>query len=114
MAKKTKIINIYITPGTFALLFRKTGDYDFSELSQLRQVLSNERAKILNIIKTKKPESIYSLTKISGRDFKSVKKDLSVLEKFGIISFEKGEKGRRKKLKPVLEVDNLQINFDFS
>jgi predicted transcriptional regulator len=114
MKQKTKIINLYITPGTFAFLFRRTGDYDFSELSQLRQVLSNERAKILNIIKTKKPESIYSLTKISGRDFKSVKNDLSILEKFGIISLEKGEKGRRKKLKPVLEVDKLQINFDFS
>jgi predicted transcriptional regulator len=76
--------------------------------------LSNERAKLLNTIKTKNPESMYHLSKISGRDFKSIKKDLEILERFGIISFEKAEKGKRRRLKPVLALDKLQINFEFT
>ena len=114
MKQKTKIVNLYITPSTLSFLFRKTGDYDFSELSQLRQILSNERAKLLNTIKTKHPESMYHLAKITGRDFKSIKKDLDVLEKFGIVQFQKEQKGKRKKLKPVLAIDKLQINFEFT
>ena len=114
MKQRTRVVNLSITPGTFSFLFRKTGDYDFSEISQLRQVLSNERAKLLSIIKSKNPESMYHLAKLLERDFKSVKKDLSILQKFGIIDFEKSEKGRRRRLKPLLSVDKLQINFDFS
>ncbi|MEM4270666.1 MAG: hypothetical protein QXO70_01065 [Candidatus Pacearchaeota archaeon] len=114
MKQKTRIVNLYITPGALAFLFRKTEDYDFSELSQFRQVLSNERAKIINIIKTKNPESIYHLAKIAKRDFKSVLKDISILQKFGIINLEKSEKGKRKKFKPVLAIDKLQINIDFT
>jgi len=114
MKLKTKVVNLYIKPGTLSFLFRKSGDYDFSELSQLRQILSNERAKLLNLIRTKNPESMYHLSKISGRDFKSIKKDLDVLEKFGIIEYQKEQKGKRKKLKPVLAVSKLQVNFEFT
>jgi predicted transcriptional regulator len=114
MARKTKVVNLYITPGTLSFLFRKTGDYDFSELSQLRQILSNERAKLINTIKTKNPESMYHLSKIAKRDFKSVQKDLEILQKFGIIEFKKESVGKRKKLKPVLAIDKLQINFEFT
>ncbi len=114
MKQRTRIINISIMPGAFSFLFRRSEDYDFSELSQLRQILSNERAKLVSIIRTKNPESIYHLAKISKRDFKSVQKDLSLLQKFGIIEFQKGEKGKRRRFKPVISVDKLQINFDFS
>ena len=115
MAKRQRVINIYITPGTFSFLFRKSKEgYDLSEITELRQLLSNEKAKLLNVIKTKNPESIYHLAKIAGRDFKSIKKDLSILEKFGLVRFEKQETGNRRRLKPIMTIDKLQINIDFS
>lgn len=117
MAKKrTKTINISITPGTFSYLFRRfrgeKSDYEFSELSDFRQILSNEKAKILYSIKNDKPESIYRLAKILKRDFKSVRDDVKVLEKVGFIELVKESKGQRKKLKPVLVIDSLHVVFD--
>lgn len=119
MAKKGKrLINLYITPTAFNSLFKrisgqKVEDYDFSGIKELRQLLSNEKAKILHTIKDSNPESIYDLAKKVNRDFKSVLKDSKLLEKFGFISFKKSSKGRRVRLKPELEVSELSININF-
>ena len=75
-------------------------------------MLSNEKAKILYSIRYDKPTSIYHLSKLLKRDFKSVREDLIVLEKFGFIEFKKELKGNRKSLKPVLVIDSLHINFE--
>lgn len=118
MAKKTKskTINLSITPTKFTSLFnRLRGDkseYEFSEISELRSLLSNEKAKVLYSIKYDKPKSIYHLSKLLKRDFKSVRGDLLVLEKFGFISFEKVITGNRKSLKPILAIDSLHIIFE--
>lgn len=114
MASKQKIINLYITPSSFSFLFRKSGDYDFSEISGLRSLLSNEKSKLINLIKTKSPNSIYHLAKLAKRDFKSVQQDVQILKKFGIIDLVKQEQGNRKRLKPVLLINKIQINLDFS
>jgi predicted transcriptional regulator len=120
MAKKakTRIVNLYITPGAFASIFKRLkGDksnYDFSALAELRLLLSNEKAKTLNAIKDRKPGSIYQLAKILGRDFKAVSQDVKLLEKFGFIELIEEKKGKTRKLKPVLAIDNLQINIGFS
>jgi len=119
MAKKerTRIVNLYISPNAFSSIFKRLrgerSDYDFSGLADLRQLLSNEKAKILNTIKNRNPESIYHLAKILGRDFKAVSKDIKLLERFGFIELKHEVKGKRKKLKPVVVIDNLQINISF-
>lgn len=117
MAKKViKKLNISITPSKFSFIFRRfrgnKSDYEFSDLSDLRQILSNEKAKILYTVKNDKPESIYHLAKMLKRDFKSVRKDLKILEKIGFIKLVKESKGQRKKLKPVLTIDSLNIVFN--
>ena len=79
MAKKTKTrqITLINESGSFKTLFKKFAgekkSYDFEGLSALRNLLSNEKARILNVIKLKNPTSIYNLSKILERDFKSVK-----------------------------------------
>lgn len=117
MAKttETKNINIGIESGAFTGIFRrlrgeKTG-YDFSGISALRQLLSNERARLLSTIKSQKPVSIYHLAKILGRDFKSVRQDVKLLEKFGFLELESGRKGKREMLKPVLVADAINITI---
>lgn len=119
MAAKTRkrIVNLYITQNAFASIFKRLrgdrSEFDFSALAELRQLLNNEKAKILNIIKNNKPESIYKLARILGRDFKSVREDIKILEKFGFVELKENSKGKRKMLKPVISIDNLQINMSF-
>ena len=83
---KVREITIEQSKGTFSL-FKKAGtskgDYDFEGLSVLRQLLSNEKARLLNIVKTQSPGSIYELSKKLGRTFKSVSDDVKFLERFG-------------------------------
>jgi len=115
MEKKldTKTINLDIETGTFTGIFRRlTGQkrsHDFKALSSLRQLLSNERARLLYTIKNKNPSSIYQLAKLLERDFKSVRQDVKLLERFGFLELESNRKGRREMLKPVLIVDKINI-----
>jgi len=117
MANKIKIrdINIVEEEGTFNTFFKKfTGEkeeYDFEGISALRKLLSNEKARILHTIKTKKPGSIYQLAKILSRDFKSVNDDIKLLERFGFIDMISEKTGKRERLKPVLVVDSITINI---
>lgn len=82
-------------------------------LKDVRSLLSNEKAKLLWLIKTKKPNSIYELAKISGRSFKAVKQDLAILEKFGLIKFIRAREKNREKLKPELQFEKLVLNINF-
>lgn len=117
MAKKTtKKINISITPISFTSIFSKLKGqtkYDFSDIHNLRRLLSNERAKILYTIKNEEPASLYKLAKLLKRDFKSVRQDVLLLQEFGFIKLEKAITKQRKSLKPVLLANSLQINFEF-
>ncbi|MEM4703041.1 MAG: hypothetical protein QXP53_00960 [Candidatus Pacearchaeota archaeon] len=93
---------------------RKAGPLALSqhiELSDIRALLSNEKARLLHLIKTKKPSSIYKLAKLSARDFKAVREDLRTLEKFGLIKMVKERTKAREKLKPVLQVNKLNLSI---
>ena len=116
MAKtiKTKTISISEKEGTFSTIFHrfKGNKPRNSEIANLRQLLSNEKARILHIIKTKKPSSIYELAKILGRDFKAVRQDIKLLEKFGFIELISSHKQGRERLRPVVDVDKIVINVN--
>ncbi|MBU0907414.1 MAG: HTH domain-containing protein [Nanoarchaeota archaeon] len=116
MAGKSKVREITIIDegGTFnALLSRFTGEkeYDFEGLKTVRRILSNEKARVINTIKNKKPKSIYELAKILGRDFKSVKEDIKLLEKFGFIDIVAEKSGKRERMRPILIVDSMYIHI---
>jgi predicted transcriptional regulator len=118
MAKKprTRNITLGIESGTFTGIFRRLRGqkkgYDFSGISALRQLFSNERARILHAIKTKQPESIYKLAKILERDFKSVRQDIKLLERFGFVELDAKAVGKRDTLKPILAVDKVEITIN--
>ena len=117
MAFKTKIreISIVDNEGTFNYFFRKIAgdkpDYDFDSLSTLRKLLSNQKARLLHIIKTKKPTSVYQLAKILNRDLKSVNNDIKLLDKFGFIDLISEKTGKRERLRPVLTTDSIHIDL---
>jgi predicted transcriptional regulator len=89
----------------------KESDYDPSDIELLRTIFSNEKTKILYTIKKHKPKSIYELAKILKRDFKSVYKDLKVLERFEFIEFYSEKVGNRESLRPVLALNELNITI---
>lgn len=118
MAKKERVrfIDLKVRDSAFTAFFRKFGiagkthgGINFDEIAALRHLLSNEKAKILRVIQDKKPESIYELAKILGRDFKAVRKDVELLQQYEIIRLIQKDKGKRKQLKPALNLDILHI-----
>ena len=107
---KTRYVNVNVREGNFvSRFFTSSKKTNFSDIVLLRKLLSNEKARILHILKTKKPKSIYALAKILGRDFKSVHDDLKILEKFSFVKFNPHKTGKRISLAPVLDLDQLQI-----
>ncbi len=111
---KTREITITEYKGVFSI-FRKKGiskkDYDFSGLQALRQLLSNEKARILHVIKTKKPKSIYELAKILNRGFKSVNDDIKLLERWGFIDLIEEKTKDRTRYRPEIVVDTITIHI---
>ena len=112
---KTRTISLSQKQGAFTtILHRFKGEKkkEISEIALLRNLLSNEKARIMHIIREKHPNSLYELAKLLGRDFKSVRQDLAVLEKFGFVETIPIHKGKREKLKPVLALDALEIKIN--
>ena len=111
-----KNISLDVKRSAFSALFNMFSNEEMvGEVSKVRALLSNERAKILHTIKISKPQSLYALAKLLGRDFKAVRKDLVVLEHFGIVDLIKitPKDSKRPHIKPVLKLDTLQINLSF-
>jgi predicted transcriptional regulator len=111
---KTREISIRESKGTFSI-FKSSGiskeEYDFSGILALRQLLSNEKARILDAIKTQKPISIYDLAKKLNRGFKSVNDDIKLLERFGFIELIEEKTKKRTRHRPKLVIDSLTINI---
>lgn len=109
-----KEFTITLSKNTFSFLRKKEKskkDYDFEGISSLRQILSNEKARILDTIKSQNPKSIYDLSKMLQRSFKSVFDDVKLLERFGFIEIIEEKTGRRSRSKPVVIVDSIILNI---
>jgi predicted transcriptional regulator len=83
----------------------------YADLKLLRNLLTREKAKILNAIKTKKPSSIYHLSKLLKRDQKSVRRDLQILERFGFIDFEAKKKGNKTSHRPYMVINKMILEI---
>ena len=110
---KTRYVELNANKSNFvSKLIGSSRTHDFSDISILRSLLSNEKSRILYLLKHQKPSSIYALAKLLGRDFKSVRMDLALLERFGFISFLSEQRRGRTCRVPILTIDRLQIQID--
>jgi len=111
---KTREVTIKESKGSFSFL-KDTKiakkDYNFEGLSALRQLLNPEKARILHVIKTQKPNSIYDLAKKLGRGFKAVNDDIKLLERFGFVELIEEKTKKRVRHKPELLIDTLKITL---
>lgn len=71
-----------------------------------RAIFTEGRMKIIRILKSKSPQSIYALAKLLNRDFKNVYEDVVFLTQLGILKIEEATSGRKQK-KPVLLCDKI-------
>ena len=57
----------------------------FSNLKEMRKVLTEKRLELLKVIKDRKPVSVYELSKMVQRNIKNVLEDLAYLQELGLV-----------------------------
>lgn len=108
--KKTRYFELNANEfGFIPKFFGAKKELDFSDLETLRKLLSNEKSRILYILKNEKISSMYDLAKKTKRNFKSVHEDLKFLEKLGFIEFHSDKTGKRERLIPVLLTEKIEL-----
>jgi len=106
------IIDLEQKKGVFVSIIDKIKGRKQSKLVELRQILSNEKARLLHTIKTKNPNSIYELSKLLSRDFNAVRYDIRILEKLGFVELISSRNKKRESLKPIVNVDQVVIKIN--
>ena len=73
----------------------------FESVASFRNFMTIQKIEILNVISTQKPNTIYGLAKLVGRDFAGVLRDCISLETVGFIKLKESKDARGSK-KPIL------------
>ncbi len=85
----------------------------FGSVESFREFFTPKRLELLQIIRHKHPHSVYELSKLAGREIKSVVVDVKILEKYGLIDTKKvhapGKEGY--KVTPIFEYDKLTVDI---
>jgi predicted transcriptional regulator len=79
----------------------------FPDVTYLSKIFRPERIRMIQMIKEKKPDSIYQLAKLLGRTTANVQRDVSELAELGIIELKKAKKKGQKR-----EVVTPEYNWD--
>lgn len=74
---------------------QKPGIY-FENVDTMRKIITEERIRILHVIKADSPSSIYELAKLLKRDLKNVSDDVHYLAEVGLIELKKTKEGRER------------------
>src|SRR3989339_1357958 len=122
MAGSIKVIKLTVKPakeiiGEFATALERARHggktehrvgISFESIDGLRNVLTKRRLELLSVIKHKKPQSVYKLSKLLNRDLKSINTDLKVLKENDFVELRKVNEGRQRVV-PVVEFDKIDI-----
>jgi predicted transcriptional regulator len=82
----------------------------FENLEAMRKVLTEERLRILQVVKRRQPSSIYELAKVLGRDVKNTFNDVQFLSEAGLIELKKTKDGREKTT-PIVSYDKILLEI---
>ncbi|MDD5012678.1 MAG: HTH domain-containing protein [Candidatus Nanoarchaeia archaeon] len=110
----TREITLKESKGAFTLFKKDAKDkkgYDFSGISAIKQLLTKEKARMLDVIKNEKPESLYDLAKKLDRSFKAVHDDVKLLERLGFIEITEEKTKNRIRHKPKIITDLVTIHI---
>ena len=82
----------------------------FENLEAMRKVLTENRLKILKIVKKEHPSSIYELAKMLKRDVKNTFDDLQFLANVGLVELKKTKEGRERNT-PIVNYDKILLEI---
>jgi predicted transcriptional regulator len=82
----------------------------FENLEAMRKVLTEERLRILKVVKQQQPSSIYALAKALGRDTKNTFNDVHFLSEAGLIELKKSKDGRERTT-PIVRYDKILLEI---
>jgi len=82
----------------------------FESLKAMRTFITDERLKILKVVRKYHPESIYELAKILKRDTKNVSDDVHYLSELGLLDIKESKDGR-KKTTPVVNYQKIMVEI---
>src|SRR5215470_8733022 len=83
----------------------------FTSLEAARNFLTRERLALLHAIKSRKPESIYELAKMTGRDLKNIQEDVRILERHGLVRIARRSRGGRIVKAPRVPFDEIALKI---
>lgn len=83
----------------------------FGTVESFRQFFTPKRLELMQVIKHKRPKSLYELAKLVNRDFKSVVVDIKILEECGIIDTKKVPVKGGYKVTPIFDYDKLSVDI---
>jgi predicted transcriptional regulator len=82
----------------------------FENLEAMRKVLTENRLRILKIIKKEHPSSIYELAKFLKRDIKNTYDDVQLLAGLGLVDLKKTKEGRERTT-PVVNYEKILLEI---
>lgn len=89
---------------------KKHEGVSFANLDVMRKVLTEERLRILKVVKKEHPSSIYELAKMLKRDIKNTFDDVQYLSEVGLIELKKTKEGREK-ITPLVNYDKILLEI---
>ena len=90
-------------------LKRHEGLY-FENLKAMRKVLTENRLRMLKVIRKEHPSSIYELAKFLKRDVKNTFDDIHFLADIGLIELRKTKEGRERNT-PVVNYEKILLEI---
>ncbi|MFH0955015.1 MAG: MarR family transcriptional regulator [Candidatus Micrarchaeota archaeon] len=94
-----------VKKGKKAKAARKT--LTFPDLETLREILTDERIRLLQTLHTQKPKSVYELAKKLGRKYPNVFNDVKKLENLGLVTLNL----EKNKSEPTATYKSLKIEI---
>lgn len=82
----------------------------FENLEAMRKVLTENRLKMLKVIKKEHPSSVYELAKILKRDIKNTHDDVQILAELGLVDLRKTKEGRERNT-PVVNYEKILLEI---
>ena len=82
----------------------------FENLEAMRKVLTENRFKILKVIRKERPSSVYELAKFLKRDIKNTHDDVQFLAGLGLVDLKKTKEGRERNV-PVVNYEKILLEI---
>jgi predicted transcriptional regulator len=82
-----------------------------TSLEAARNFLTRERLGLLRTIRSRHPNPIYELAKMTGRDLKNVQEDVRILERPGLVRITRRPRGSRKVKVPRVPFEEIALKI---